>query len=237
MRKKLTDYFERSEEGHILGMTVPVLKPEGWSSFDVVRKLRSLTTFRKVGHAGTLDPFATGVLVLGFGRHTKTLDRFKAEKKEYLLQVLFGLETDSYDITGKVLRSEEDSGSVRTDLLQAALSQFIGDIQQLPPMYSAKKVKGTPLYRHARAGRTVERQTSAVRIESIEIENYVHPRLDLRVVCGPGTYMRTLAHELGRSLDMPACASALHREAVGGMKTEDAFTIEEFTEQWRLSAA
>ena len=236
MPKILTDYYETSEEGKILGLTVPIYKEEDWTSFDVVKKLRNASGFKKVGHAGTLDPFATGVLVLGFGRHTKTLDTFKMLKKEYDVKIHLGIETDTYDRTGSIV-NEMTVPPFEESMIDEHLRSFIGKIKQLPPMYSARKVKGKALYKYARKGEEVERKLADIEIFDISIMNYSHPFLDLRISCGPGTYIRSIAHELGQKLACGAHAKELCRNAIGHFTLKEALKIEEFIEAWKLLAA
>ncbi len=237
MRKELTDYCEISDEGKILGMTVPIVKPVGWTSFDVVRKARGITRMKKVGHSGTLDPFAGGLLVLGFGSHTRRLDVTKHAMKTYRVSVVLGIETDTYDRTGAVLAEKTDFAEFDKYALEATLGKFTGQISQVPPMYSARKIAGKALYKYAREGKTIERESRTVIVEQIRILDYRHPVLDLEIFCGPGTYIRSIAHDLGRELNCGAHAAELTRLAVGHYTLDEAFSLEEFTDAWKLLAA
>jgi tRNA pseudouridine55 synthase len=239
--KPLIHYCEKSEDGTVLGMTVPVHKPIDWTSFDVVNKCRYATGFKKVGHAGTLDPFAEGVLILGFGKHTKLLDNHKNKDKVYRVDIELGKETDTQDGTGQILKSTEVSPTgtplevspPTLDDIQAVLPRFLGDITQIPPMFSAKKVKGKRLYTLARSGKIIERDPVPVRIDTIDILEYQWPILTCRVKCSTGTYIRTLAADIGTALGCGAFASALVRERVGDHSLDECYTIEGLIEAWK----
>ncbi|MEA2076773.1 MAG: tRNA pseudouridine(55) synthase TruB [Candidatus Marinimicrobia bacterium] len=233
MLKTLTYYCEISEDGTVLGMTVPLHKPIDWTSFDVVNKCRYATGFKKVGHAGTLDPFAEGVLILGFGKHTKLLDEHKHKDKVYRVDIELGKETDTLDGTGQILKSTKEVSPPALDDIQAVLPKFTGEITQIPPMYSAKKVKGKRLYTLARAGKIIERDPIRVRINAIDILEYEWPRLTCRVSCSTGTYIRTLAADIGSALGCGAYANALVREQVGDITLDECYTIEAFIEAWK----
>lgn len=233
MQKRLTNYYKKSEDGSFAGMTVAVFKPKDWTSFDVVNKLRGVTRVKKVGHAGTLDPFAEGVLVLGFGAHTKLLNENRDKVKEYKVEIRFGAETDTQDSTGQVVKSSQVDSPPTLEELQAVCREFTGTINQIPPMYSAKKVKGKRLYKLAREGKVIERDPVQVTIHSCEIVSYEWPSAVCSIVCGPGTYIRTLAADMGRSLGCGAYANTLLRTRVGDFTIDDCFEIEEFAEEWK----
>jgi tRNA pseudouridine55 synthase len=232
MLRPLTHYCETSEDGIVLGMTVPVHKPVDWTSFDVVNKCRYATGFKKVGHAGTLDPFAEGVLILGFGKHTKKLDEQKNKDKVYRVDIELGKETDTQDVTGQVLKSDKVVSPPALDDIQAILPRFTGDITQIPPMYSAKKVKGKKLYALARSGKIIERDPVAVHIHAIDILAYEWPVLTCRVKCSTGTYIRTLAADIGTALGTGAFAKTLVRERIGDIGLDECYTIEGFIDAW-----
>lgn len=232
MLKPLINYCEISEDGTIVGMTLPVNKPVDWTSFDVVNKLRYATGFKKVGHAGTLDPFAEGILILGFGKHTKMLDQHKNKNKVYRVDIELGKETDTLDREGQVVKSSELISPPSLDDIQTVLEKFMGDITQIPPMFSAKKVKGKHLYKLAREGKIIERDPIEVRIESLDILEYSCPILSLRVECTTGTYIRTLAADIGKELGYGAYALNLVRERVGEFSLDEAYSIEAFIESW-----
>ncbi len=202
-------------------------KPEGFTSFDVVAKMRGITGVRKMGHAGTLDPMATGVLPLLLGRATKACDLLPDETKRYTAGFRFGLSTDTQDITGKVLSSSEEP--VTKEALLSALPAFRGELQQLPPMYSAVQVNGRRLYDLARQGREVEREPRTIRIDGLSLLEYEAESrtgvLDIR--CSKGTYVRTLIHDLGRRLGAGGVLTSLVRTESSGFSLEDCITIEE----------
>ncbi|MFA6618251.1 MAG: tRNA pseudouridine(55) synthase TruB [Candidatus Neomarinimicrobiota bacterium] len=233
MLKPLIHYYETSEDGTIVGMILPVNKPVDWTSFDVVNKLRYATGFKKVGHAGTLDPFAEGILILGFGKHTKMLDQYKGKNKVYRVDIELGKETDTLDREGQVVKSSELISPPSLDDIQAVLEKFKGDITQIPPMFSAKKVKGKRLYKLAREGKIIERDPINIRIESLDILEYSCPVLSLRVECSTGTYIRTLAADIGKELGCGAYALNLIRERVGEFTLDEAYSIEAFIEAWK----
>ena len=194
-------------------------KPLHLSSHDVVahvrRHYRELTGSRKVGHAGTLDPLASGVLVLCLGKATRLSDYVMHKPKVYRARVTLGQSTTTYDTAGEILERHDDTSGITISDLQNAVSQFIGDIQQVPPMYSAIKVKGRKLYEFARQGKVLERQARAVRIDSINIMNWDNPAVELEVRCGAGTYIRSLAHDIGQLLGVGAYLSGLRRVLSG----------------------
>ncbi|MCF7832072.1 MAG: tRNA pseudouridine(55) synthase TruB [Candidatus Marinimicrobia bacterium] len=217
-------------------MTVPLHKAIDWTSFDVVNKCRYATGFKKVGHAGTLDPFAEGVLILGFGKHTKLLDTHKDKDKVYRVDIELGKETDTQDREGQIVKSNDVDSPPTLDDIQTVLPEFTGEITQIPPMYSAKKVKGKRLYTLARAGKIIERDPIHVRINAIDILKYEWPKLTCRVSCSTGTYIRTLAADIGSALGCGAYAHALVREQVGEVTLDECYTIETFIEAWKSIA-
>lgn len=194
-------------------------KPKGCTSFSLVATLRRCLGVKKIGHAGTLDPFATGVMVLLVGRnYTRLSDNFLEKDKEYIAQLHLGIVTDTYDCEGAI---QSQSPTIPTiEQVQEAIEQFQGDIDQIPPMYSAKKVKGKKLYELARRGIEIERAPVKVHL-SIEIIHYAYPYLEIKVSCSKGTYIRSLAHDLGKVLECGAHLSALCRTRSGVFKLED----------------
>lgn len=209
------------------GEILNINKPEGWSSFDVVKKIRAHIKVKKVGHAGTLDPFASGVLLICTGRATKRMPELIKLDKEYVAQIELGKTTDTYDKTG-VLLKKIDTSNITVDKIQNALANFRGEIYQTPPMYSAVKVGGRRLYQLARRGEMIERQPRKVNIYVLELLNFSHPFLTIQVCCSKGTYIRALAHDLGEALRCGAHLYALTRIRVGPYKIEDARTIHDF---------
>ena len=189
-------------------------KPEDWTSQDVVAKLRGALHERRAGHGGTLDPMATGVLPVFFGRATRAVEFFEHAEKTYETVLRLGLVTDTQDITGRVLE-QRDAASVTEADVRAALPRFLGPQKQVPPMYSAIKIGGKKLYELARAGQEVARPARAITIHALELLSCAPPDFTLRVHCSKGTYVRTLCHDLGAALGTGGCMAALRRTAAG----------------------
>ncbi len=201
-------------------------KPQGWSSFDVIRKLRRLLPVRKIGHAGTLDPMATGLLICLIGRATKLMEAFMGLKKTYEGTLRLGEVTPSYDAETDVAEQRAWRHLTEADL-ETARPLFLGEITQKPPMYSAVKIGGERLYKKARRGETVERPDRQVRIDAFELTQWDEADVSFRVVCSKGTYIRSLAHDFGRALGVGAHLVALRRTAIGPHRVEAAWTIEQ----------
>ena len=200
-------------------------KPVGLSSNAALQRAKRACRARKAGHAGTLDPLASGLLVVLFGEATKFAGPLLDDDKEYLATLRLGERTATGDAEGEVV----ERCAVPADLaarLPGALAQFVGRIEQVPPMYSALKREGIPLYKHARRGETVERQPRAVEIRALEVVRVQAPRLELRVLCSKGTYVRTLAEDLGRALGTAAHLVALRRTGSGGFSVKDAVPLD-----------
>ena len=192
-------------------------KPQDWTSMDVCAKLRGIFHERRIGHAGTLDPMATGVLPVFVGRATRAVEFASESEKEYVAGLRLGVETNTQDTTGTVLA--ERPVSVSQAELEQVLGQFRGEIRQIPPMYSAIKVGGKKLYELARKGQEVERQPRAVTIHSLTLEEQTGPAdYTLRVRCSKGTYVRTPCHDIGRALGCGGCMSGLRRTMAAGFK-------------------
>ena len=200
-------------------------KPQEWTSNDVVSRLRRVFNTRRIGHGGTLDPMATGVLPVFVGRATRGVEFFEHAEKVYEATLRFGLPTDTEDITGKVL-TENEVSLTENDLL-AVLPKFRGDILQVPPMYSAIKVGGRKLVDIAREGGEAERRPRQVTIHSIDAEKLSCDTYSLRVSCSKGTYIRTLCADIGKKLGCGAAMSALRRTETGGFTLSDAYTVEQ----------
>jgi tRNA pseudouridine55 synthase len=214
-------------------------KPEGLTSHDVVNRVRRLAGTRKVGHLGTLDPIATGVLPLVIGRATRLAQFFSSGDKEYDARIRFGWATDTYDRAGTPI-SEPVEPRFTREQLEAELKKFRGTIQQTPPQYSAKKVGGTPAYRLARQQVAVELAPVEVTIHALELEEFDGTRARIRVRCSPGTYLRSIAHDLGQHLGCGAFLEDLRRTASGEFSEKDAHTFEELeglATEGRLSEA
>lgn len=207
-------------------------KPQGLTSFQVVAAVKRITGEKHCGHAGTLDPIATGVLPVCLGQATRVIEFLFNDTKTYRAQVELGVTTDSYDSTGKVLR-EADACGVTRDMVERALDGFRGSILQTPPMYSAVKYHGQPLYKLARSGIEVERKSRTAQIYSLEIQDWQPPVVTLDVVCGKGTYIRALANDLGTVLGCGANMKGLIRRRVGPFNIEDALTLPRLEEVFR----
>jgi len=204
-------------------------KPSGLSSHDVVRQVRRLFKTRKVGHAGTLDPLATGVLPVAIGEGTKLLQFLLAEEKAYRATMRLGITTDTLDSEGTVL-TRTDVSEELLSLLPAVLKSFRGDIEQIPPMYSALKRNGVPLYKLARAGQVVEREARAVTIERLELLDTQLPDLTIEVECTKGTYVRTLCADIGEALGCGAHVIALRRLRTGQYPIEHCLPLDQLGE-------
>jgi tRNA pseudouridine55 synthase len=203
-------------------------KASGWTSHDVVAKVRNLARIKKVGHAGTLDPMATGLLVLGLGRATRLLRFVQNAAKQYVAQVQFGVATDSLDADGAIL--ERSPMPITEEELRAVFPRFTGTILQEPPMVSARKVEGRRLYELAREGKEVEREARPVTISTLELIQFApsaYPEATIRVRCSKGTYIRTLADDLARALGGRAHLTALRRVGNGSLDVAVAHTVEE----------
>ncbi|NLC72414.1 MAG: tRNA pseudouridine(55) synthase TruB [Ruminococcaceae bacterium] len=206
---------------------LPVIKPEGWTSHDVVAKLRGITRVKRIGHSGTLDPMATGVLLLFIGRATRAVQFAEANDKTYIAKMRLGIETDTQDITGTVVKLSEQAASfIDEDNILSILPKFSGDIFQLPPMYSAIKKDGKKLYELARAGKEVEREKRQINISELKLIGKEKDDYVLSVSCSKGTYIRTLCHDIGKELGCGACMSALCRTRVGNFTINDAHELE-----------
>ncbi len=210
------------------GLIVPIDKPAGITSFGVVRRIRGATGVKRVGHAGTLDPFAEGVLVVGIGRSaTRRLGEYLRQEKEYVGRVVLGVVTDTYDPTGKVVENNPYAPPDERRVCEV-LRGFRGMIEQIPPLYSAVKVGGQRLYKAARKGLAVEREPRRVEVKRIELVQMRKDGFDIRVVCSHGTYIRTLAYDIGRALGCGAHLGKLVRTRVGRFTRERALNLNEF---------
>lgn len=207
---------------------INVYKEKGFTSFDVVAKSRGIFKQKKIGHTGTLDPDAEGVLPLCFGKATKVCDLLTEKSKEYEAVMLLGKVTDTQDISGEIL--EENEVEVTKEAVTEAIMSFVGDYMQIPPMYSALKVNGQKLCDLAREGKTVERKARPVVIHEITILKVELPRVTMKVHCSKGTYIRTLCEDIGRKLGCGACMESLLRTRVSEFKIEEALKLSELQE-------
>jgi tRNA pseudouridine55 synthase len=213
--------FNDFSEGELLLID----KPKDWTSFDVVAKVRNAIKIKKVGHAGTLDPMATGLLILCTGKWTKRIDSFMAEEKEYEGTIFFGATTPSYDAESEVNARFPIEGLDENEL-RAQAKKFVGKIQQYPPAYSAIKIKGQRAYTLARKGEEVKLEPREVEITAFELTRINFPEVDFRVVCSKGTYIRSLAHDLGKAMQNGAHLNRLVRTRIGDFHLKDAWNLE-----------
>lgn len=205
---------------------VNIYKEKGYTSHDVVAVLRKVVGQKKIGHTGTLDPDATGVLPVCLGRATKVCELLTDHDKTYEALLLLGKTTDTQDISGEVLE-ERDPGDLTEEKVRSCIESFIGEYDQIPPMYSALKVNGKKLYELAREGKTVERKSRKVQIHGIRILEMNLPHVRMEVDCSKGTYIRTLCHDIGEKLQVGGCMEELERTKVGRFLKEDAVTLDE----------
>lgn len=204
---------------------INVYKEKGYTSHDVVARLRKILGQKKIGHTGTLDPDAEGVLPVCLGKATKVCDLLADQDKTYQAILLLGQSTDTQDVSGEVLKSAEVTSSIKE--VYEAVQAFQGEYAQVPPMYSALKVNGKKLYELAREGKTVERKARQVHIHEIKIHEIVLPRVSMTVSCSKGTYIRTLCHDIGEKLGCGGCMEQLLRTQVGPFYIEDSLKLEE----------
>jgi len=214
------------------GFLLLIDKEAGWTSFDVCKKIRNIVSIKKVGHAGTLDPFATGLLLLGAGRGTKEMNGFSESTKRYHALIQFGIETDTFDITGTI-KKQQNGFELRLDNIKEALNELSGTIMQVPPMFSAKKVQGKRLYKYAREGKEINREAVQVNIIESQITEWQYPFLRLSMHVSKGTYIRSYAHDLGELLGIPAVLKELKRTRIADFDVEDSFTIDQFSDFWK----
>ena len=222
-----------SAEDYLSGQVLLIDKPLHWTSFQVVNKLRweIRQTFKlkkiKVGHAGTLDPLATGLLIICTGKMTKEIDTFQGQIKEYTGTLALGATTPSFDLETEI-NETFSTNHITEDLIKETTKQFIGDIQQVPPVFSALKKDGKRLYEFARAGEDVEINSRAVSIQEFEITKIDGLNINFRVICSKGTYIRSLANDFGKALQSGAHLSALRRTKIGDFHVDNGMSIETF---------
>lgn len=203
-----------------------IKKPLRWTSFDVVHKLRYKLGIKKIGHAGTLDPLATGLLIICTGKMTKQIDQYQGMEKEYIGKFIIGQTTPSYDLETEVSPPVDFSHLSESDIRKATL-QLVGTIHQVPPLHSAIKVNGQRAYSLARKGKEAELRPREVIVREFEITKISPPEVSFRIVCSKGTYIRSLARDFGQALGVGAYLSELCRTRIGNFKLEDALTIDE----------
>lgn len=214
------------EEGQVLLIN----KPFRWTSFDVVRKIRNLIRVKKVGHAGTLDPLATGLLIVCTGKYTKKINEYMAREKEYTGTFTLGSTTPTYDLESPP-ENFKNTQFISEEQVIAATQHFIGDIFQIPPAHSAIKIDGKRVYELARKGIEVKLEPRKLLVTQFDISHIAMPVVSFRVVCSTGTYIRSLAHDFGQALGCGAHLSSLCRTRIGEFRVEDAFSMEGFKEK------
>lgn len=213
------------------GKVLLIDKPFRWTSFDVVRKVRNMLRIKKVGHAGTLDPLATGLLIVCTGKFTKKINEYMAQEKEYTGTITLGSVTPTYDLESEPQDFKQYDHILLEDINHFIDSKFTGSILQTPPIHSAIKKDGKRAYELARRGDEIKLEPRRVTIHSFEITKMELPFLDFKVVCSTGTYIRSLAHDLGETLGSGAHLSNLCRTRIGAFKLEDAFTMDAFEKE------
>lgn len=214
------------EEGRVLLIN----KPLKWTSFDAVRKIRNLIRIKKVGHAGTLDPLATGLLIICTGKFTKKINEYMAQEKEYTGAFILGATTPTYDLESEPVNFKPVD-SITEEMIRQTASQFAGEIMQVPPAHSAIKVAGKRVYELARKGQEVKLEPRSVTIKEFEIVKIEMPVVHFRVVCSTGTYIRSLAHDFGAALGCGAYLGSLCRTRIGAFTTSEAMTIADFEKE------
>jgi len=211
-------------------------KPYEWTSFDVIRKIRNLIKIRKVGHAGTLDPLATGLLIVCTGKFTRNINEYMAQEKEYTGTIMLGATTATFDLEGAP-ENIKDVSAITANQIREATKAFTGEIMQVPPMHSAIKKDGKRLYELARRGETIELEPRKLFIKTFDITAIEMPVLHFRVVCSTGTYIRSLANDLGAALGCGGYLSSLCRTAIGSFRLENALNMQQLEDQLKNDMA
>lgn len=227
--------IEQTDPGQLLLID----KPREWTSFDVVNKLRRACKFKKIGHAGTLDPLATGLLILCTGKMTKQIDSYQAQEKEYTGTLVLGKTTPSVDLETE-FDAEFDVAGITPEQVRAAAEQLTGTIQQIPPIYSAVRVNGERLYERARRGETADQVEGGIKSRTVTVSVFNvltddFPTVDFRIVCSKGTYIRSLVRDLGLLLNNGAYMSVLRRTRIGDFHVKDAQSVDGFIEAYLKS--
>lgn len=217
-------------------MIYNMYKPVGWTSFDVVKYVRSVTKEKKVGHGGTLDPFAEGVLVIGTGKDTKVLTSITGQDKIYTATLTLGRSTNTLDIEGQTVEVQSIPETSR-DLIEGVLKQFVGEQTQIPPMFSAKKIKGVRLYKLARKDQEIKRDPIQITIHDMGLLHFDRNSLTFTVTCSKGTYVRVLGKDIAESMGTVGYLTKLVRTAVGNYQVSDSITLEDFRKQWKFIEA
>jgi len=209
-------------------------KPTGITSHGAAQKLKKISGIRRIGHSGTLDPMASGVLVMAIGKATKLVEFLRKDEKTYEAVIRLGLTSDTYDATGEITETPPPVPIPSGAQIKSALEQFTGEIEQMPPKFSAIKIKGTPAHRLARQGKEVKLETRQVNIKEIKLIEFRHPLITVKVTCSAGTYIRSLAHDLGQRLKTGAVLQGLHRTHAGEFDIKDSVELDSVTqENWQ----
>ena len=215
-------------------MIYSIYKPVGWTSFDVVNKIRFITKEKKVGHGGTLDPFAEGVLIIGTGNDTKRLQNISNNTKSYEANLVLGAKTDTLDNEGKIIENKIIP-DLEISKIVSVLRSFVGDYNHLPPMYSAKKVNGIRLYKLARKNKTIKRDPILSNISEMKLIEYTKNIITFSVTCSKGTYIRVLAKDIAKKLGTVGYLKSLVRTQVGGFSIDESQSIQLFESLWKSS--
>jgi tRNA pseudouridine55 synthase len=222
----LENTLNKYEEGQVLLID----KPYKWTSFDIIRKVRDLIKIRKVGHAGTLDPLATGLLIVCTGKFTKSINEYMAQEKEYTGTITLGATTPTFDLEGE-LQNIKDTSGITEEQIKSATAAFTGEIMQVPPMHSAIKKNGVRVYELARRGETIELEPRKLFIKEFAVTAVEMPVVYFRVVCSTGTYIRSLANDFGAALGCGGYLSGLCRTRIGAFELNKALSVEQLEEQ------
>lgn len=215
----------------LAGQVILIDKPVNWTSFNVVSRVRRLTKVKKVGHAGTLDPLATGLLIVCTGKKTKEISEYQAQRKKYTGIITLGKSSPSMDLATEITESVLPA-DLNEEKILSARNKFLGNIEQVPPMFSALKHKGKTLYKLARAGKEVDRACRQVEIYSFDITRIDLPDIHFEISCSKGTYIRVIADDFGKELGCGGVLSLLRRTEIGDYKVDDAFDLDEFTAEF-----
>lgn len=226
--------MSEEQNGYNEGKVLLIDKPLNWTSFDVVKKLRYTLKVKKIGHAGTLDPLATGLLILCTGKMTKSIEKYQAQQKEYTGEFTIGYTTPSYDLETEP-EFQKSTENISLEDLKKATENFIGEIEQTPPIFSAVKKDGKRAYELAREGKDVKLKSRKVNIEDFEIIDFQNQKVKFRVSCSKGTYIRSLANDFGEILGVGAYLSELRRTKIGNFSVDDAENLSEFVEKHKAS--
>lgn len=232
MITKLTE--QKTDLDFQFGQTILVDKPKGWTSFKVVHQIRKAIKVKKVGHAGTLDPMATGLLIICSGKMTKTISEYQDLPKTYSGIITLGKSSESMDLETESIAGGSTDNITEEKIFEAR-DKFLGKIEQIPPMFSAVKVNGKRLYKYARNGETVERQPREVNIYEFDISKVELPDIYFKIKCSKGTYIRTIANDFGDELGCGGLLSELRRDKIGDYDVKDALTVDEFVEMYSVN--